>query len=271
MRDAGGRVLVYEALGSTQDEALARVRAGERDVVGVRAGYQFAGRGRRGASWVAPPGTCLLVTYILYGDDCRPDDAARLALVAAVAVADMLEAQAGLSPNLKWPNDVLLSGRKTAGILIETTAFPPSADGADVCREGADRRESAPSADRSEWAALVGIGLNVNVERFPPELERTATSLLLETGRAWEIGALEMALRGALFSLREETARRGFGWLLERWRVRDATAGRRFQAVVDDQVVEGIAACVSETGALILRLDSGAMMEVFAATALSAI
>lgn len=259
MSAEGGRLLVYETLGSTQDEALAQVQAGWRDVVGVRTDYQAAGRGRHGARWVAPPRTCLLVTYILYGEDCRPDEAGRLAFLAAVALADAIEAQTGLSPAFKWPNDILLAGRKTAGILIETTALHQ------------DHRRSQIASRKSEWAALIGIGLNVNVERFPPELERTATSLFLEAGSAFSVEALEEAVRAALFSVRETAAQRGFAWLLDRWRARDATPGLRFQAVVDGRSVEGAAAGVGESGALILRLDSGASVEVFAATSLKAL
>lgn len=271
MRAEGGRLLIYETLGSTQDEALARVQAGQRDVVGVRTAYQAAGRGRRGARWVAPPGTCLLVTYILYGEDCRPDEAGRLAFLAAVALADAIEAQTGLSPAFKWPNDILLAGRKAAGILIETTScHAQSAEEADSRRSSWARRTSASSAEHNDYAALIGIGLNVNVERFPPELERTATSLLLEAGRAFSVEALEEAVRAALFSTRATAAQHGFGWLLDRWRARDATPGLRFQAAVDGRMTEGTAAGIGESGALILRLDSGASVEVFAATSLNA-
>jgi BirA family biotin operon repressor/biotin-[acetyl-CoA-carboxylase] ligase len=226
----------YPALGSTQDAARACVLAGERHVIGVRADYQSAGRGRRGARWIAPPGTCLLVTYILYGEDCRPERAGRLAFVAAVAVAEAIEAQTGLFPTLKWPNDVLLSGRKAAGILIETV----------------------PEAG----AALAGIGMNVNVEVFPEDLAQTATSLCIEAGRAFDIAGMEEAVRRALF------AARALEWeeALRRWRLWDATTGQRFRAILGGQESVGTAEGVSDSGALVMKREDGTVCEVLSAT-----
>ncbi len=239
-------ILEFDYLGSTQDEARTRVRAGERHVVGVRAGCQTAGRGRHGARWEAPFGTCLLVTYILRGDDCRPESAGRLAFVAAVAVADAIAAGTGLAPNVKWPNDILLSGRKVAGILIETVS--PDVE-----------------AGITEAAALIGIGLNVNIVEFPPELSPFATSLQREAGRTFSIEALEMAVRKLLFAVREETSRQGFAMLLDRWRERDVTQGTRFRAPVEGEDVEGVAVGIDDRGALLLRLDMGRTVAVFSA------
>jgi BirA family biotin operon repressor/biotin-[acetyl-CoA-carboxylase] ligase len=240
----GTYLIEYDILGSTQDEARARVKAGEGDVIGVRAHYQSAGRGRRGARWEAPAGTCLLVTYILRS--AGTFSAGRLAFAAAAAICEAIETQTGLSPSVKWPNDVLLSHRKIAGILVETNTNPKS------------------KIQNPKSTALVGIGLNVNVQAFPEELAQTATSLLLETGRAFEITAMEEAVRRTLFAAVNLEWRE----ILRRWRARDTTPGLRYQAAVNGQEMKGTAAGVSDIGALVLLLDNGTEVEVFSAVSL---
>lgn len=233
-------ILYYPQIGSTMDAARERVRAGDRQVVGVRAGFQSSGRGRQGGVWVAPPDTCLLATYILYpeenADPAEPPGA--LAFRAAVAVSEAIREQTGLTASVKWPNDLLLSGRKTAGILIETVTQPP--------------------------AALVGIGLNVNVPAFPPELAERATSLMRETGRELSVEALEEAVRRHLFAARS----RQWSEILTQWRARDATAGRRYRIALDGQEIVGVAEGVNDEGALRLRTPDGVLREVLSAASL---
>ena len=130
----------------------------------VTADLQTRGRGRRGASWRAEPGANLLMTVVL-----RPPypigDAWSLGYVAALAVAEAL-AEMGLSSALKWPNDVLLNGNKTCGVLVETALTP-----------------------NGEWRAILGIGVNVNQTEFP-EAETFVyppTSMRLSGGRTFAI------------------------------------------------------------------------------------
>lgn len=119
----------------------------------VVADHQTAGRGRLDRTWFAPPGEALLFSVIV-----KPTGEPPLVnLAAAVALAEVL-AEEGFDVGVKWPNDVLIGGRKVAGILSEVR---PTADGD---------------------AVIVGVGLNVNVASFPPELESTATSLMIEQG-----------------------------------------------------------------------------------------
>lgn len=245
----GGILLEYDALPSTQDAAKEVVRAGRMDVVGVRAGYQSVGRGRRGARWVAPPGACLLVTYILPG---KVQDIRRVSFGAAVAVCEAIGQVTGLEAAVKWPNDVLLDGRKVAGCLIEH----------DVVAAGAPRS-----------AMLIGVGLNANVRAFPPPLDQTATSLAVALGRDVDVEALEAALRPALL---RATA---LEWpeVLRRWRARDMTVGRWYRttlvaAEMDeagesvDVEVEGTAIGVTDEGLLRLRLPDFTVVETVAAT-----
>ncbi len=232
-------LLELETVGSTQDVARELVREGRRDILAVRADYQAAGRGRTRGRWLAPPGTCLLVTYILYDRPGRSLDPPILSLAAGLAVAEAIDALSGLPARVKWPNDVLIRGRKAAGVLIERV-----------------------TAGSDSAAALVGIGLNVNVERFPPHLELTATSLRLESDRVFPIHAVEMAVRHRLLAALASDA----DDRMERWRKIDVTAGHRFTAHAGGGMITGVAVGVTAEGTLLLRLDSGEVVEVVSAT-----
>jgi BirA family biotin operon repressor/biotin-[acetyl-CoA-carboxylase] ligase len=181
-----GRVVRVGRVESTQSVAFALAAEGAVDRTVVVADSQAAGRGRRGHAWLDEPGASLLVSIVL-----RPRlETARLpwlSLAAGVAVADALAEIAGLGPRLKWPNDVLVGGRKIAGILLESRLGP------------------AP-------LVVLGIGVNLMQRTFPPELDGRATSVALETG-----GDVDReALLGALLE----------GLDRQRWRDSSETLGR---------------------------------------------
>ncbi|MGQ9515952.1 MAG: biotin--[acetyl-CoA-carboxylase] ligase [Anaerolineae bacterium] len=169
-----GRPLVYHrVIDSTNEEARRLAAVGCPEGALVIAEAQTAGRGRRGRPWVAPAGRCLLVSVRLR-PALSPARLFALTMAAGLAVRAGIMEQLGLSPALKWPNDVYIAGRKTAGILVES-AF----------------------SGRELELVVVGIGINVNVR--PEELvgaradigldptlgqlARTATSLMVEAGR----------------------------------------------------------------------------------------
>jgi len=136
-----GGLRVFRSLGSTNDEALAWASAGAADLSLVIADEQTAGRGRSGRKWLTPPGTAVALSVILRGGAL--DSSGRLAGLGAMAVADAC-ASLGLQPAIKWPNDVLLGGRKVAGILVEALW----------------------NGDHLE-AAVIGVGINVRVGSAP--------------------------------------------------------------------------------------------------------
>ena len=232
--EPGGFLLEYASVPSTQDVARECVNRGDRSILGVRADCQSEGRGRRGARWIAPAGACLLVTYIVRPE--RALDSSHLAFAAGVGVSEAIASLTGLTPALKWPNDVLLGGRKVAGILIETVGI----------------------------FALVGIGLNVNISDFPPALADSATSLLCETGIEWSIAELEGIVRHRVFALVDTP----WDEVLRRWKSRDDTAGRRYATVIDGAEVTGEAVGVDMDGALLLKLANGTTAAVLSATSI---
>jgi len=184
---------------STSDRARALAIAGAPHGTLVTAGEQLAGRGRHGRSWSAPAGRALLMSVVLR------EAPALLALSSAVAVADVVGAPAAI----KWPNDVLVGGRKVAGILAERR--PPE-----------------------RWVVL-GIGVNVAVrdEDFPPELEGRAAGLGLSPAH------VERVLAELLAALARRLAQ-GPDEILRAYRERDALAGREVRWLHGDGVARGV-------------------------------
>ncbi|NLH99438.1 MAG: biotin--[acetyl-CoA-carboxylase] ligase [Chthonomonadales bacterium] len=234
----GNYLLEFDTLASTQDEARERVLAGEERLVGVRADYQEQGRGRRGASWYAPRGECLLITYLLPVADASARVQAMLSMAAAVAVADGIAALTSVEPRLRWPNDVLMGSRKLAGVLIELIRAP-----------------SERQPDRH--VAAVGIGLNVNVPSWSGHLANEAISLRQATGRRWSIEIVEAAVRTALIDTQRHIAGTDREWLHRRWMSRDATVGLRYIVGTPRGIVSGIARRITVHGELVIVTDAG--------------
>ncbi len=229
-----GRPLRYlPSTGSTMDDARDLAMAGAPSGASVVAGEQTAGRGRLGRSWVAPAGVNLSVSIML-----RPtrEQLARLALVAPLAVRDAIAAVGGPDPMFKWPNDVLVQGRKIAGILIE----------------GAFAGDEAAHA-------IMGIGLNVNLDTAAyPEIAAIATSIAREVGHLVPIEDTLAALLNAVERWIEEDgeeARRA-------WRDRLETLGRDVTVTFLGRSERGVAEDVDHTGALLLRRRDGSLVRL---------
>ena len=188
----------------------------------VVAEAQTAGRGRRGRSWLDEPGASLLTSIILR-PRLEPARLPTLSLAAGVAVVEALERVTGLKPRLKWPNDVLVDGRKLAGILLESRIGPSP-------------------------LVVLGIGVNLAQRVFPADLAERATSVRLATGRRVDADALLTALLESLDAWRTRLETEGWAPIRERWRALTETLGRR----VSIDGVQGIAVDVDEDGALIV-------------------
>jgi BirA family biotin operon repressor/biotin-[acetyl-CoA-carboxylase] ligase len=204
---------------STNERAKELGAAGALHGTLVTADEQSAGRGRQGRVWTAPPRSAVLMSLVLRElDELLP-------LSAAVAVCEALPADA----RIKWPNDVWIDGRKVAGILIEGRP-----------QEG--------------WAVL-GIGLNVTTEEFPPELSEIATSLRLsgvETDTEAVLGALLDALSEWLGAPPDR--------VLPAWRELDALKGERIRWSGGEGIADGIddsGALLVQTGDGLVTLDAG--------------
>lgn len=235
-----GQILEVAEVASTMDLAREMVLAGRSDLVGVRAEYQTAGRGRRGAAWLADPGEALLITYIVPLPPVLRGSIGRLSMIAGVAAARATREMTGASVMLKWPNDLLLDGRKLGGILVEIPAV-------------------------REPVALVGVGMNVNTALFPAALSGRAASLRLHTGREWDVRHLARLI-GAVLLRHMETP-----WeeCLGAWRALDVSAGRPYAAILEGAKEEAVTAvAVEESGALRVRRASGECLVVESARGL---
>jgi BirA family transcriptional regulator, biotin operon repressor / biotin---[acetyl-CoA-carboxylase] ligase len=208
--------LHLRSTGSTNDRARELAVTGAPHGTLVTAGEQTAGRGRQGRSWTAPAGSALLASLVVR------DPPALLPLVAAVAAAEAIMAAAGLDAAIKWPNDVLVDGRKVAGILAE-------------------------GRPQERWAVL-GIGVNVAVEpeAFPPELRATAGTLGLARRDVDDV--LERLLAAL-----ERWLAAGPVATLEAFRARDALAGRE----IAWSSGTGRAVGVDDGGRLLVELTGG--------------
>jgi BirA family transcriptional regulator, biotin operon repressor / biotin---[acetyl-CoA-carboxylase] ligase len=233
---AGVGLIVRDTVGSTNSEALALARAGERGPLWVTARAQSAGRGRRGRTWVSEPGN--LYATLLLTDPAPPERAAQLSFVAALAVHDAIAACAPTAATrlgFKWPNDVLLGGAKLAGILIEAEGTRP---------------------------LLVAVGIGVNCRHHPAETDYPATDLAA-AGAAVTAEDLFQALSVAmLHRLREWDA--GFAPTRAAWLARAGGVGGELTARLGARNLTGRFETLDEAGRLVLRLPDGAVETIAA-------
>jgi len=242
---APGVIVRLDTVDSTQSVAFALAARGAADRTVVVADQQLAGRGRRGRTWSAPAGTSLLASILVRPRLPQPL-LATLSLTTAVAAAEALRRVTGVAARLKWPNDLLVSGRKIAGILLESRLTGRAAAGG-----------STPNG--SGIVTIVGVGINLGQREFPPDLADGATSVAIETGRAPSREAVLTALLEEFDVWRARLEDKGFEPVRDAWRRLSDTLGRR--VTVDD--VRGIAVDLDVDGALLVDVG-GSVKRVLA-------
>ena len=232
-QSTGYRLAIFDQIGSTNSEALARANAGERGPMWFVTSEQTAGRGRRHRSWAAPRGN--LASSVLETIDVAPAVAATLGFAAGLALQAALQAVAGgasIGFSLKWPNDVLAGEAKLAGILLEAEARP---DG--------------------ELAVVVGMG--TNVVAAPEGTPIPATSL-------WALG-VETRAEKVFTALSDSWAEcrgiwdqgRGFAEIRRRWLALAAGLGQPVMVHTGQVTVSGIFDTIDDAGCMIVRTSSG--------------
>jgi len=237
----GRRLVCHDVTGSTNDDACALARQGADEGTVVLADAQTKGRGRLGRDWVSRPALNLYASIILR-PVVAPADAPQLSLVAGVAVAQALEA-AGAPAGIKWPNDVLIDGRKVCGVLTEIEA----------------------EADMVGFV-VVGIGVNLNSERddFPADLHDKAVSVRMALGRTVERARFAATLFGCFESAYDRWRDGGFAPLRSDWERRSVLIGRPVQVAGAGAQTSGTCIGIDTDGALLLKGEDEQVRRVIA-------
>jgi len=235
----GRRVLVYEQTASTNDIAAEYGRNPDNDGLVVFAEEQTAGRGRGGAKWHSRRGDSLLFSFVLTGGDPSGE---LLSLTCAVAVAEAIGQIGSCPAHIKWPNDIVLAGKKVAGILVESRT----------------RNQKSNIKNQTSSVYVTGIGINCHQteEDFPPELRQTATSLDLVSGAQCHRATVA---RRVLTSLDHwlRVAERDSKQVTETWSRLSTQVGQRVTLSCNRKRFTGNCIGVDPEKGLILQLDRG--------------
>lgn len=225
---------ILDIVDSTNEEARRRVAACETGPLWIAARRQFSGRGRLGRSWSTEPGN--LAATLLLPFHGTPSEASRLGFPASLAVADLLDRfTSGIPVTLKWPNDVLLAGRKASGILLENFGAVPQG-----------------------WQKLaIGIGVNLAHHPKPGEMRWPATSIAAETGAAPEFDEALACLAARLAHWLDLLARDGFPAVRAAWLARADRLGEVIDARMTAGTLTGRFAEIDADGALVLETADG--------------
>lgn len=227
-----------EETASTNDDVMRLVMEGAPHGTAVYAGAQRQGRGRQGRAWHSPKDRNLALSVAVVGERFA-SSLPLLPLAVGVAMAELLEAEFDLPVQLKWPNDLLVDGKKLGGILCEGVQVGVRFVG-----------------------AVAGVGVNVNLERgeLPEDLRDRATSVRIEGGELASLGPLAATARLRIVEEAEALASGGRDALLARWQRRDVTRGREVEVLQSGEV--GVAEGIERDGGLRVRMADGRLSVV---------
>jgi len=234
-RVIGRDIRVFKETTSTNDIIEKFARDGVKEGVVVFAESQTKGRGRLGRKWASPAKKGLWFS-ILLRPELRPHETTRLTVASATALRRAIESKTGLAPEIKWPNDILLHGKKVAGILTELNA----------------------ELDRVKYV-IIGIGVDVNLTArdLPPELKKIATSLKIESGKAISRAELAILILRELDADYHRICSDEFESIAEEWEKHCKTIGQEVVIRTGFREIRGRAESLAEDGALLLRTEHG--------------
>jgi len=258
-RFVGQDVTYLRSVDSTNVVAARAASRGAAEGLLVIAEEQTVGRGRLGRRWVSPPGVGLWFSVVLRPTGLPPAAIGRLLMLTGCAVAQAIERVARLSPWLKWPNDVLVNGRKVGGLLGQA-GLPLPLGG-----EGRGYSPAQPGEGGFLAWTVVGVGLNVNADEATMQaIAPGASSLLVERGKpVSRVRLLRAILEG--LETRYQALRAGEEERLRReWAARLETLGQSVAVVTPAGTLEGLAEDVDADGALLLRLPDGRLERLLA-------
>ena len=236
----GREILFYETVDSTNTIAADLAEKNPEGTV-ILADCQKKGRGRLGRHWLSPGGVNIYMSVILR-PDVEPKDTTLVTLMAAVACTLALRRVTGILITIKWPNDLMASGKKIGGILTEMK-----------------------TAGTRVISVVIGVGINVNGDRdsFPEEIRGIATSVKNETGKQASRETIIAEILNEinrLYPLIERTA--GRDRLLSEWKNLTSTLGKQVIVITGQETLSGYAESIDDEGLLLLRLPSGELKSI---------
>jgi BirA family biotin operon repressor/biotin-[acetyl-CoA-carboxylase] ligase len=216
---------------STNLSAFRMAEEGAEEGTTLIADFQSGGKGRLGRSWASPQGVNLYCSVILR-PDIKPVAAPQLTFLSAVAVARAIECLTDLKPRIKWPNDVLIGGKKVAGLLNEMSA----------------------ETDKVNFVILgIGVNINMRTDQFPDDLRHPATSIFMETGKTVSRSAFARALLEELDALYREFIEEGYAPVRKAWLEKSRLEGAFVTVTDGGSSRSGRVRGIDEYGALILE------------------
>ncbi|MDP6559465.1 MAG: biotin--[acetyl-CoA-carboxylase] ligase [Candidatus Binatia bacterium] len=238
----GKKIHYFRTTASTNSEAFELARRGAEEGEIVIAESQTQGRGRLGRHWFSPFDRNLCLSVILR-PTLPPADVPQITLLCAVALAETVQSFLDYSPQIKWPNDILVGGKKLAGVLTESSC----------------------ERDRVLFVILgIGVNINIPIEMMPEKIRDTATSLMMCTGGSVDRLAFANGLIHSLDRCYEDLENNGFAPMARRWDRFFHLRGRRVRVEMADRSVSGKAIGIDSDGALLVEGDEGARERILA-------
>jgi BirA family biotin operon repressor/biotin-[acetyl-CoA-carboxylase] ligase len=236
----GRDIRVFQKTTSTSDVVEKLARDGVKEGVVVFAESQTKGRGRLGRKWTSPPGKGLWFSVLLR-PDLRPQAVTQLTIASATALVRAIHSQTGLTPEIKWPNDILRNGKKLAGILTEMSG----------------------ELDHVKHVILgIGVDVNLTARELPPDLRQLATSIQMETGRDVDRAGLATAILRELDGDYTRICSGQFESVADEWERSCSTIGRNVVIQIGDRKIQGRAESLDADGALLLRTQHGRLERI---------
>ncbi|HVU28693.1 MAG TPA: biotin--[acetyl-CoA-carboxylase] ligase [Verrucomicrobiae bacterium] len=236
----GRDIRVFEQTTSTNDVIEKLARDGVREGVVVFAESQTKGRGRLGRKWISPARKGLWFS-ILLRPNLRPQETTQLTVASAIALRRAILAETNLRAEIKWPNDILIGGKKVAGILTELSA----------------------ELDKVRCVILgIGIDVNLDAHEFPADLKKIATSLKVESGEKISRAELATAILRELDFDYSQICAGKFSEIADEWEAHCATIGKNVTVHIGDRKIRGRAESLGDDGALLLRTEHGRLERI---------
>lgn len=241
-RIVGRELVFFDLTDSTNSRARELGDGGHPEGTVVIADQQTLGKGRLGRQWVSPPGVNLYASLLLR-PPILPYDGPQLTFISAVAVAWAIRDSSGLAPTVKWPNDILLRGKKVAGLLNEMNA----------------------ETEGVRYIILgIGVNLNMAASQFPADLRYPATSVALETGASVSRLAFTRILFRHLDDLYLTYLKEGFAPVIKAWEGLCDLVGRQVEVDCQSRILRGTVTGLDSDGALLVRSAGGVEERILA-------